>query len=98
MNLYSIKLLKTLVQDADNTALTPPLAVGTGVKVVSTQKLFTQGGLVSTDNSLGLTFDGSGVSKLYFPTGDRLHKAGSNHNARDFCPSSGSCQPQLRSK
>ena len=33
-------------QTADDTALTSPLAVGTGVKVVSTQKLFTQGGLV----------------------------------------------------
>ena len=51
-------------QTADNTALTSPLAVGTGVKVVSTQKLFTQGGLVSTDNSLDLAIDGAGFFKL----------------------------------
>ena len=51
---------KCRVADCDNTALTSPLAVGTGVKVVSTQKLFTQGGLVSTDNSLDLAIDGSG--------------------------------------
>ncbi|GIR44150.1 MAG: hypothetical protein CM15mP54_10040 [Paracoccaceae bacterium] len=55
-------------QTADNTALTSPLAVGTGVKVVSTQKLFTQGGLVSTDNSLDLAIDGSGFFKRYFRT------------------------------
>ena len=52
-------------QTADNTALTSPLAVGTGVKVVSTQKLFTQGGLVSTDNSLDLAIDGSGFFRRY---------------------------------
>ena len=56
-------------QTADNTALTSPLAVGTGVKVVSTQKLFTQGGLVSTDNSLDLAIDGSGFFQVLMPDG-----------------------------
>ena len=56
-------------QTADNTALTSPLAVGTGVKVVSTQKLFTQGGLVSTDNSLDLAIDGSGFFQALLPDG-----------------------------
>ena len=56
-------------QTADNTALTSPLAVGTGVKVVSTQKLFTQGGLVSTDNSLDLAIDGSGFFQALMPDG-----------------------------
>ena len=32
--------------DRDNTSLTSPLAVGTGVKVVSTQKLFTKADLL----------------------------------------------------
>ena len=56
-------------ETADNTALTSPLAVGTGVKVVSTQKLFTQGGLVSTDNSLDLAIDGSGFFQALMPDG-----------------------------
>mgnify|MGYP000533573183 FL=1 len=56
-------------QTADDTALTSPLAVGTGVKVVSTQKLFTQGGLVSTDNSLDLAIDGSGFFQALLPDG-----------------------------
>jgi flagellar basal-body rod protein FlgG len=43
--------------------------VGTGVKVVSTQKLFTQGGLVSTDNSLDLAIDGSGFFQALLPDG-----------------------------
>jgi flagellar basal-body rod protein FlgG len=56
-------------QTADDTALTSPLAVGTGVKVVSTQKLFTQGGLVSTDNSLDVAIDGSGFFQALLPDG-----------------------------
>ena len=56
-------------QTADNTALTSPLAVGTGVKVVSTQKLFTQGGLVSTDNSLDLLSMVLDFSKPLLPDG-----------------------------
>ena len=56
-------------ETADNTALTSPLAVGTGVKVVSTQKLFTQGGLVSTDNSLDLAIDGTGFFQALMPDG-----------------------------
>ena len=46
-----------------------PLAVGTGVKVVSTQKLFTQGGLVSTDNALDLAIDGKGFFQALLPDG-----------------------------
>ena len=57
-------------QTGDNTSLTSPLAVGTGVKVVSTQKLFTQGGLVSTDNSLDLAIDGSGFFQALLPDGE----------------------------
>ena len=56
-------------QTADNTSLTSPLAVGTGVKVVSTQKLFTQGGLVSTDNALDLAIDGKGFFQALLPDG-----------------------------
>ena len=41
-----------------------PRSVGTGVKVEHT-KLFTQGGLVNTDNSLDLAIDGSGFFKIH---------------------------------
>ena len=64
------QIVKTAgAQTADDTALTSPLAVGTGVKVVSTQKLFTQGGLVSTDNSLDLAIDGPGFFQALLPDG-----------------------------
>ena len=56
-------------QTADTTSMTSPLAVGTGVKVVSTQKLFTQGGLVSTDNPLDLAVDGKGFFQALLPDG-----------------------------
>ena len=64
------QIVKTAgAQTADDTALTSPLAVGTGVKVVSTQKLFTQGGLVNTDNSLDLAIDGQGFFQALLPDG-----------------------------
>ena len=64
------QIVKTAgAQTADDTALTSPLAVGTCVKVVSTQKLFTQGGLVSTDNSLDLAIDGQGFFQALLPDG-----------------------------
>ena len=71
------QIVKTAgAQTADDTALTSPLAVGTGVKVVSTQKLFTQGGLVSTDNSLDLAIDGPGFSSAASRRSSRLYRSG----------------------
>ena len=43
--------------------------MGTGVKVVSTQKLFTQGGLTATDNALDLAIDGKGFFQALLPDG-----------------------------
>lgn len=46
-----------------------PFAVGTGVRVASTEKIFTQGSLVNTDNALDLAVDGSGFFQVLLPDG-----------------------------
>jgi flagellar basal-body rod protein FlgG len=56
-------------QTADGSMLTSASSVGTGVKLLNTQKLYTQGGLVSTDNSLDLAIDGAGFFQVLMPDG-----------------------------
>ena len=56
-------------QTADGSILTSASSVGTGVKLVNTQKLYTQGGLISTDNSLDLAIDGAGFFQVLMPDG-----------------------------
>ena len=56
-------------QTADGTALTSSSTVCTGVRLVSTQKLYSQGSLVSTENSLDLAIDGMGFFQVLMPDG-----------------------------
>jgi len=45
------------------------LSLGTGVRVVATEKLFTQGGLNQTGNSLDLAIQGRGFFQILLPDG-----------------------------
>ena len=56
-------------QTADGTALTSSSTVGTGVRLVSTQKLYSQGSLISTENSLDIAIDGMGFFQVLMPDG-----------------------------
>ena len=56
-------------QTADGAMLTSASAVGTGVKLLNTQKLYTQGGLMATDNSLDMAIDGAGFFQVLMPDG-----------------------------
>ena len=56
-------------QTSDTTALTGPLAVGTGVRIVATEKIFTQGNLTTTENPLDLAIDGQGFLQVLMPDG-----------------------------
>jgi flagellar basal-body rod protein FlgG len=56
-------------QTSDSTDLTGPLAVGTGVRVVSTEKVFSQGGLTTTGNAMDLAIDGQGFLQVLMPDG-----------------------------
>ena len=43
--------------------------VGTGVKIINTDKLFTQGNIITTDNALDIAIDGSGFFQILNPDG-----------------------------
>lgn len=56
-------------QTSDTTALTAPLAVGTGVRILTTEKIYTQGSLTTTGNALDLAIDGKGFFQVLMPDG-----------------------------
>lgn len=56
-------------QTSEGTQLTTPLSVGTGVRIVNTEKLYSQGGLVTTDNALDVAIDGQGFLQVLLPDG-----------------------------
>ncbi|MFQ6370304.1 flagellar basal-body rod protein FlgG [Shewanella sp. YIC-542] len=54
---------------ASNTKLPNGLNLGAGTKVVSTQKLFSQGNMETTDNALDLMIQGPGFFEIQMPDG-----------------------------
>lgn len=56
-------------ETADGAMLTSSSTLGTGVHLVSTQKLYSQGSLVGTENSLDLAIDGQGFFQVLLPDG-----------------------------
>jgi flagellar basal-body rod protein FlgG len=54
---------------ADGQELGSATTVGTGVKIVNTQKLFSQGSLMNTENSLDVAIDGAGFFSALMPDG-----------------------------
>lgn len=54
---------------SEGTALTSPLALGTGVRAVNTEKKFAQGSMITTDNALDLAIDGDGFFEVVRPDG-----------------------------
>ena len=49
--------------------LTSSFSVGTGARIVNTQKTMTQGSLVTTDNALDLAIEGGGFIQVLLPDG-----------------------------
>ena len=56
-------------QTSEGTTLSSALALGTGVRAVNTQKLFSQGSLINTDNALDVAIDGNGFFQVLMPDG-----------------------------
>ncbi len=56
-------------QSSQDTQLPSGLNIGTGVRVVATEKLFTQGGLTQTENSLDVAIQGRGFFEILMPDG-----------------------------
>ena len=56
-------------QSSEDTQLNSGLMTGTGVRVVATEKLFSQGSLVQTGNSLDMAVEGRGFFQILMPDG-----------------------------
>ncbi len=56
-------------QTSQDTESPSGLMQGTGVRVVATEKLFTQGNLETTENSLDVAIDGKGFIQVLLPDG-----------------------------
>src|SRR5690606_18423534 len=60
-------------QSSQNTQLPSGLMLGTGVRTVATEKLFTQGNLVQTDNALDVAVEGRGFFQVLLPDGNMAY-------------------------
>lgn len=58
-------------QTSENTRLNSSFAIGTGVKIVNTEKMHSQGSLMMTDNALDLAIEGTGFFQVLLPD-DRI--------------------------
>ncbi len=56
-------------QTSQQTLLPSGLQMGTGTRVVATERLFTQGNLTQTDNSLDIAIQGRGFFEILLPDG-----------------------------
>ena len=56
-------------QTSQNTQSPTGLSIGTGVRIVSSEKLYSQGNIINTDNSLDMTIQGSGFFQVQMPDG-----------------------------
>lgn len=60
-------------QSTQNTRLPSGLMLGTGVKVGSTEKIFTQGNIIQTGNNLDLAVQGQGFFQILMPDGSTAY-------------------------
>ncbi len=58
---------------ASNTKLPNGLNIGAGTKVVATQKVFSQGNMQTTDNSLDMMIEGPGFFEVQTPDGNTAY-------------------------
>lgn len=56
-------------QSSQDTQLPSGLSLGTGVRTVATEKIFTEGNLMQTSNSLDVAIDGRGFIQVLMPDG-----------------------------
>ncbi len=56
-------------QSSQDTQLSSGLMLGTGVRTVATEKIFTQGNLMQTNNSLDIAVEGRGFFQILMPDG-----------------------------
>ena len=86
-------------QTSVDTELTSGFSVGTGVNIVNSNKLHSQGSIVSTDNSLDLAIDGGGFFQVLLPDGQIVYTRNGAFSRNDegvLTPNSGFIiQPEI---
>ena len=60
-------------QSSEDTIMPSGLNLGTGVRTVATEKLFTQGNIVQTGNSLDVAIQGRGFLQILMPDGSTAY-------------------------
>ena len=60
-------------QSSQDTELPSGMNLGTGVRVVATEKLFAQGSILQTDNALDVAIKGRGFFRIQLPDGDSAY-------------------------
>ncbi|WP_455385611.1 flagellar basal-body rod protein FlgG [Acidihalobacter prosperus] len=60
-------------QSTQNTQLPSGLMLGTGVRIGSTEKIFTQGNIVQTGNNLDMAIQGQGFFQILMPDGSTAY-------------------------
>jgi len=60
-------------QSSESTVLPSGLSLGTGVRTVATEKLFSQGNLVQTGNALDVAIQGRGFLQILLPDGAQAY-------------------------
>lgn len=60
-------------QTSQDTELPSGLHLGTGVRIVATEKLFTQGSMLQTGNSLDVAIKGRGFFQILLPDGNQAY-------------------------
>ncbi|MCC7219410.1 MAG: flagellar basal-body rod protein FlgG [Candidatus Contendobacter sp.] len=86
-------------QTSQNTTLPSGLSLGAGVRITSTAKIFTQGNLVQTGNSLDLAINGRGFFQVLLPDGTTAYtRAGAfqvNADGQVVTPNGYLLQPEI---
>lgn len=60
-------------QSSQNTEMPSGLMLGTGVRIASTEKIFTQGSVLPTDNPLDVSINGRGYFQIVLPDGSTAY-------------------------
>lgn len=60
-------------QSSQNTEIPSSLMVGTGVRTMSTQKFYSQGNIIQTENSMDVAISGRGFFEILLPDGDTAY-------------------------
>ncbi len=77
-DLFYQNLRQPGAQATQDTRIPSGLQIGTGVKVVSTQKIHSQGGFQTTDNQLDMAVQGSGFFQVLLPDGTAAYTRAGN--------------------